>query len=182
MIAPLWAVKLLAKPAIAVPLGILKSVPGWVWLGLAIVLACLWYGSTRFDAGVAHERAAQARAQAVAVAAVLKQRDAAEAADRKQMAAIGARFDKEKDHALFEAQRLAACYRSGKCRVHARFQCPAQPGVLPETAGTPAEGDGAGEGGLLDEDAAFLVGEAGRADAVALQLQACQAVIRADRD
>lgn len=51
-----------------------------------------------------------------------------------------------------------------------------------ETAATACRCDGREEGGFLGQaDTAFLVGEASRADQVAKQLGACQAVVRKDR-
>jgi hypothetical protein len=156
-------------------------VPRPVWIALALLAAGLYYGHTRYEAGQVDERATQAKAQAIAVAAVRKQTRDLEAEDRRKFADIDAQAHKEKDHALVETQRVADCYRSGKCRVHARFQCPARPGVLPEAAATAEGGDGEVQAGLLGEDAGFLVGEAGRANRAVIALNACQATLDAER-
>jgi hypothetical protein len=161
--------------------GGLALVPRWAWALLLASLALLWLCGHERGVGRDQEREAQAKAQAIAVKAVLKQRDTAEADQRAKFAAIDARSDKEKQDELLKAQRAADCYRSGKCRVHARFQCPAQHGVLPETAASAGGSNGEVQAGLLGADAGFLTGEASRGNRVVIALNACQATLDAER-
>ena len=72
---------------------------------------------------------------------------------------------------------VIADLRRGAVQLRERFSCP----DVSETGGTAGMGDGAAGRGLRSEDAEFLVSEAGRADRIVTQLQACQDIIRADR-
>ena len=69
--------------------------------------------------------------------------------------------------------------RADVIRLRKRFSCPAA-GVS-AAAASATVGDDAEAGGLQREDAEFLVRLASDADAIALQLKACQAIVENDR-
>ena len=69
--------------------------------------------------------------------------------------------------------------RADVIRLRKRFSCPAA-SVQATAAGAPVSDD-AEAGGLQREDAEFLVRLASDADAIALQLKACQAIVENDR-
>ena len=70
--------------------------------------------------------------------------------------------------------------RADVIRLRKRFSCPAA-GVS-AAAASATVGDDAEASGLQREDAEFLVRLASDADAIALQLKACQAIVKSDRD
>lgn len=108
-----------------------------------------------------------------------------EAQHATDMAALDAQHTKEMNDAKAAADTTIANLRAGSIRVRDRFTCNAA-GAKPTSstgqAGTSASvGDGATAGGLQTADAEFLLREADRADAVTVQLGACQAIVRGDR-
>jgi prophage endopeptidase len=70
--------------------------------------------------------------------------------------------------------------RAGR-RLFIGAQCPASGSAVPDPAAPAGVGDGGARAELSEPAAEWLVGLASEADAVARQLAACQAVIRADR-
>lgn len=70
--------------------------------------------------------------------------------------------------------------RADVIRLRKRFSCPAA--GVPAAAASATVGDDAEASGLQREDAEFLVRLASDADAIALQLKACQAIVKSDRD
>jgi hypothetical protein len=70
--------------------------------------------------------------------------------------------------------------RAGR-RLFIGAQCPAGGSAVPDPAAPAGIGDGGARAELSEPAAEWLVGLASEADAVARQLSACQAVIRADR-
>lgn len=70
--------------------------------------------------------------------------------------------------------------RADVIRLRKRFSC--TPASVQATAAGATVGDDAEASGLQREDAEFLVRLASDADAIALQLKACQAVVKSDRD
>ena len=162
-------------------LGWLRRIPPAVWLALGLI-AVLWFGAIHERrvgaAGVQKQWDAQkAKDRAVIDAAVM----AARAAESREAGAIAKATDTlktENDHATLRLNRTIADLRAGKFRVREHFTCPA--GVSPAAAGA-SGGDAAGEGGLSDKDAEFLVRFAGDADNAATRLTACQAILAAER-
>ena len=154
-----------------------SRIPLWIYAAIAVAALVLWYGSGRYDAGVAHERAAQVKAQAIAVRAVLKQRDNAEAAERERLARIDKQLTKDQTNALAKRDRTIADLRSGAVRLRQKFTCPAQSGVLPQAAaGQPGDQSASG-GGLSEQAAEFLIRFASDADKAVNTLTACQAAL-----
>lgn len=70
-----------------------------------------------------------------------------------------------------EYEMVVADLRTAKRKLRDRFTCP-------RVSKSPGGSDEAGERGLLEEDAEFLISEAKRADDLARQLQLAQEVIR----
>lgn len=143
--------------------------------GALALAACLFFVTLqRNDA-----RQDFASYKAAVIIATAKAETAARESERKQAAAILAATDKltkENDHARETVAALTADLRSGALKLRERFTCPAR---VPGAAASPGVGDEAAAGGLSGEDAEFLVSEASRADEVARQLTACQAIIGA---
>lgn len=102
---------------------------------------------------------------------------ALEARAEAEIADIRAKLKESTDAATAERDRLLADIAAGRQRLRQRFTCPAAPGA----AAGPGGSVGAGEGGLLVADADFLVRFAADADRVVEKLNACQAIVEADR-
>lgn len=162
-LTPLGWVQLLWKPVLVLVL-VLVVRSHWIGVGEDRVQG-------KFDAY-----------KAKVIAATERARDAAKRAEAVQAGAIAAATDKLKQDnadARAKADRTIADLRAGALRLQPRFKCPAR--HLP---GTPAGSEGsqpAGEGGLSDQDAEFLIRFASGADAAVNQLTACQSILKADR-
>lgn len=88
----------------------------------------------------------------------------------------------DKQNEIDSRDRTIADLHAGTVRLRDRFTCAAASDQrVPSAAATTGQRDAASAGGLQEEDGVFLVSESSRADQVARQLQACQAVVRADR-
>ena len=103
-----------------------------------------------------------------------------------ELSAIDANNLKAKDNEITSRDAVIAGLRSGAIGLRDRFTCPAVgngPGnqLLPFLAPSTGQRDEASSGGLQAEDAEFFIQESSRADEVVKQLQACQAVVKADR-
>lgn len=153
-------------------------------LGVAIVLLVLFlayrHGVTttdtawqsRWDQQAAELANARTEAERLARQA---ERDSAQA-----MAAIDNAYQQGQADAKAESDRVIADLRAGNVRLRKRFTCPAA-SDLPAAGTSTGSSDAAQTGGLQRDDAEFLVREAERADEVVRQLQACQAIVRKDR-
>ena len=91
---------------------------------------------------------------------------------------IGAvdQLTKENEALTNEKDRVLADLRNANVRLRRRFQCPTD--SVPGNSSPATGGDGATQGGLLVEDAEFLVRLAAEADARVNQLTACQNVLK----
>lgn len=99
-----------------------------------------------------------------------------------RIAAINETHHKDLTHAKAAHDRTIADLRSGAFRLRERFNCFPAPGGRAAALGPLAPVDAGGSpGGLRPEDAEFLIGESARADEVAIELQGCKAIARADR-
>lgn len=97
----------------------------------------------------------------------------------KQITDIEAQRHEEDKTAEAERDRLLADIRAGQLRLRDRFTCPEHvPGAATGTGG----GDAGTEGGLRREDAEFFISIAAEADQVTRQLQACQSILRSERE
>jgi hypothetical protein len=164
------------------------------WIILAFVVA--WIGSLaavgrwQNDAGHTAERVAwQAKEVAEVTAAnakITQLEDAARVAEQAHVtavAAISTTYEGKLQNAKAQAAADVAAVRARTIVLHdpgAISACPGGSGS-PETAAGAGGRDGAAGRQLSDDAAQFLLGEANRADAIVEQLNACQAVIRADR-
>lgn len=165
----------------AVTKGIATRIPWQVWAALAVCVG-LWavhhHGyATGYAASESRYSVLMARQQAD-FAAALRQARATEHRQSAAFSATLAQLKQEQAHAQAESDRTVADLRAGRLRVRDHFTCPAR---VPETPTGAPGSDGAGEGGLSDADAEFLVRLAADADATAQRLTACQALLAADR-
>lgn len=97
----------------------------------------------------------------------------------KTQADIDTAYQKGKTDAQAQLDSTLSDLRADVIRLRKRFTCPAA-SVQATAAGAPVSDD-AEAGGLQREDAEFLVRLASDADAIALQLKACQAIVENDR-
>ena len=174
---------LFAKAAYGATRSALGRIPREVWVVLLVALLVGLYGHWRYKAGQAdiqlgfdmHLVADQlAYDQAVIDAA---------AKEAKQAEAITAIVEEKRianDKLIQDRDRTIADLRSGVIKLRQRFKCKAS--SLPGSPASPAGSDEAGEGGLRDEDAEFLVRFASDADAVAIQANACSAILLGERE
>ena len=173
---------LFLKPLLGGAWAFLKGLPWELWLGIAILALAWFWGHLQYNAGQRDVQAKFDQYRAVLMQKTEAARVAAKRAEAVQAGAIAAATDKLKQDnadARAKADRTIADLRAGALRLQPRFKCPAR--HLP---GTPAGSEGsqsAGEGGLSDQDAEFLIRFASGADAAVNQLTACQSILKADR-
>lgn len=103
-----------------------------------------------------------------------------ERAIAKTQADIDTAYQKGKTDAQAQLDSTLSDLRADVIRLRKRFTCPAA--SVQATAAGATVSDDAEAGGLQREDAEFLVRLASDADAIALQLNACQAIVKSDRD
>ena len=116
---------------------------------------------------------------------VRAEKDRIEQDHAKRVADIAVQHAKEAENARRKHAAMVDGLRTGAIQLRGvDTRCPAEPGQGGSAqTGSPAGGSNDSAGGVIfgPLDAAFLVDLAAEADAVAGQLTACQAVIRADR-
>lgn len=145
-------------------------------LAMALVLALWRVDSVSAGRDMATDRADAAEQRELGLQRVLD----SERATAKTQADIDTAYQKGITDAQAQLDSTLADLRSDVIRLRKRFSCPAA-SVPATVAGAPV-GDDAESGGLQREDAEFLVRLASDADAIALQLKACQAIVKSDRD
>lgn len=146
---------------------------GWTYAALMAVLfgSQLLKNANMEAAHAQAERdAALALSDAVAVARKEEQNKA-----QQYIAAVD-NLTKANETLNDEKDRVLADLRSANLRLRRRFSCPAE--SVSVSPGSAAGSDGAEAGGLLVEDAEFLVRLAAEADARVNQLTACQNVLK----
>lgn len=157
----------------------------WLAPAAGVYLYMLGKASDEFERGKAAVQAEWDKAAAVAKT----EREAAENAAREKEARDRAAFqaaltllELEYANGRAELEQDLAALRSDndRLRVRDRFKCPSSAGV-PGAAGGAAGSAEAPQGGLLREDAEFLLRIGREADDVVRQLTACQAIINAER-
>jgi hypothetical protein len=101
----------------------------------------------------------------------------------QEMADLDAQHHKDMQNEIDSREHTIADLRAGTLRLRKQFTCPAATaaGAASQAGTGTGLGDGASSGGLQTADAEFLLREAGRADQVVVQLQACQDIVRKDR-
>ena len=102
-----------------------------------------------------------------------------ERAIAKTQADIDTAYQKGITDAQAQLDGTLSDLRADVIRLRKRFTCPAA--SVQATAAGATVSDDAEAGGLQREDAEFLVRLASDADAIALQLKACQAIVENDR-
>lgn len=174
------------------------------WLDLAVVAFVLTAGAYVYRQGVSHENARrvaevaqlnQRHEKALAdidganrteLARLERQRRDAEQANGRAMAALDAQHLKERNEQKSISDRTIAGLRAGTVRLREQYAA-ARPGdggaagSVPSTSASPGLGDGAASGGFGESDVIAILGAAADGDGWAVQLRACQAIVRADR-
>lgn len=151
---------------------------------LQIALFFLVLATVFFSGWIANEWKNKARIEAIraeaaeAVAEAEKSARDAEQAHAQDIAQIDKTYTEKLKNERNRNAAVIADMRRGALRLLDRFTCT---GSVSETGTSTGVGDGKAGAGLQLEDAEFFVSEAGRADRVVVQLQACQQVLAADR-
>jgi hypothetical protein len=142
-----------------------------IYAALALVLLAItggwYYGHTRYEAGIAAQRAVT-EAQAAKFA---EQAKAAEQAQAAQLSTIAQQYEQDKADAQAKADRTIADLRAGTVRLRKQWTCPAQ---VPGAAAGSAEPDADAQ--LREQGAGDLVRLAAEADA---QIRGLQAAVKA---
>lgn len=100
----------------------------------------------------------------------------------ERMAAIDLAKQGELNAEIQKREATIAGLRSGAVQLRKRFTCPSNSHSTGGQASTGASvGDAGTAGGLQNQDGEFFIREAARADEIVIQLQACQAIVRSDR-
>lgn len=123
--------------------------------------------------------ATQAQAQRDAAIALSDAVNAARKEEQEKTQRYIAAVDqltKDNETTRNEKDRIIADLRTDNRRLRGRFTCQAP--SLPGESNSPGVGDAAAQGGLLREDAEFLVRFAAEADERVNELTACQAVLK----
>jgi hypothetical protein len=159
----------------------LAGIPRQVWIGLTVL--ALVFGAYRwaYNAGANAVQAdwdAERAANKLAADAQAAEAAAKEAKDAAAFALLADNLRKENERAKQDADRTIADLRRGTIRLRSRFTCPS---TVSQAAGSASGSDETRESGLRSEDAEFLISESARADGVARTLQACQAILAAER-
>ncbi|CAG2144472.1 hypothetical protein LMG31506_03013 [Cupriavidus yeoncheonensis] len=157
-------------------------------IGALMVFAALFFGGVKVgtngtnSAWQAKYNADLANANKRTADAEKRERDK-EDQHADDMAALDAKHTKELADAKTISDRTIADLRAGSIRVRDRLTCPAAsgPGTASQAGTGASMGDAAARGGLQAADAELVLRIAGEADEVAVQLAACQAIVRMDR-
>ncbi len=170
------------------------------WLIAAIILlASLAFGAVQTmrlahsQLEIAEQKAAYAQrdaeASAALAAAVQKRQAEVRALEAKavlDVAAVSAKFEREKSNVAAQTRKALADLHTGVLSLRVQLAastCQDDRGEGAKAGAAAGQRDDAPGSGLLAEpDAAFLVSEAARADQVVAQLAAAQAVILKDRE
>jgi prophage endopeptidase len=153
-------------------------------LGIALVLGGAAYSKGRAAAAQNFnlQLSAISREHAKQLAAMEAVARSTERAAVVQIAAIDVRHQEQLNNEKDKLDAAIAGLRAGTVQLRKRFACDASAsGVVPSVATSTSNGDAAAGRGLQGADAELLIREAATADEIVLQLQACQAVVAADR-
>lgn len=129
------------------------------------------------------ELADRDKANALATTAAVDKARKEERDAAQRIAEIDSQHQGKLDEQKANSTHLAAERDTGRIRLRERFACPSASTatVMPSTAAGASVGDEAAAHGLQRADEKFLVSESERSTEVAIQLQACQAIVRSDR-
>lgn len=159
----------------------LVGIPRQVWIALAVLAFVFGAYRWAYNAGANAVQAdwnAERAANKLAADAQKAEAAAKEAKDAAAFAMIADNLRKQNETDKRDADRTIADLRAGRERLRNKFACPR---TVPQAAGSPGGSDEAGQGGLSVEDASVLIRFASEADGVARTLQACQAILAAER-
>jgi uncharacterized protein HemX len=148
----------------------LRRIPAWVWVALALLAGGWYYGHTRYEAGQTDVKAEWNKANVIQEAA----NRAKETVWRKAVYDEAYKAERQRIEHQAQTDRAVDDLRSGALRVRDRLQCKPRP---PASGPIPDDDEGK-EGGLLREDAEFLLRFAGEADQAVIQLSECQSYVR----
>lgn len=140
-------------------------VAGWLWSGYRLKAEIATIKTEAAEAKERFERDARQTEQEHA----------------QRIAEIDKTYTEKLNHERNRNRAVVADLRRGAVQLRERFTCPDVFSDVSSTGRATGMGDGTAGRGLRSEDAEFLVSEAGRADRIVTQLQACQDIIRADR-
>lgn len=104
-----------------------------------------------------------------------------------RIAAIDAAHTKAMDEQKSISNRTIAGLRDGTVRLRSQYATRAcssdggASGVVPSAGASAGVGDGGAQGGFGTADVIAILGAAAEGDGYAVQLRACQAIVRADR-
>ncbi|HVI60131.1 MAG TPA: lysis system i-spanin subunit Rz [Luteimonas sp.] len=152
---------------------------------VAMLAGSYWLQMSDLRVQLAQRDTAQARQQkddAEALAAAQGQARIAEQAAGVAIGRLDANYQRGKEDAKAEFDRIAAGVRGGAVVVRKRLQCPpvaAGAAGVPGPAGTAGGGDGAAQAGLTGEDAIAALGIAANGDDAIRSLTLAQETIRA---
>ena len=160
----------------------------WPHLIIAAVISSgiLFARSHWIDQGRAEVKAewnAQKAEDAQAIAELREKVRLQEIKHADELAKVDANFQEVRLNDKLQTDHIIGELRAGNARLRDRFTCKPTTGSTNtgHTSASTSGRDAATQGGLQTADAEFLVRFADDADAVVQQLQACQAVVRADR-
>lgn len=173
------------------PLGVNPYVLLGVGVGAAWLLSLAGVGYWQYGVGQDAERVEwqdreneELRTANATITLLQNEARQTEQAHAKRLAETSGKYEKEKAHEIAKRERVIADLRSGAVRLR-------DPGTTGQRAcgsegcgiaAAPGKCDGPAGGELSGQLAEFLVSEAGRADEVVRQLQACQEVVISDRE
>lgn len=128
-----------------------------------------------------NQELAQANAKILTLEAAARDTEHRHAAEIDSVATT---YEKEKANALAKKDSVIADLRSGALRLRDPYSLAFKASGGPTGAAPASSGqrDGGAGGELSVSTSEFLIGLASDADEVVKQLQACQAVVRSDRD
>lgn len=160
---------------------LLKRVPAWVWIALALVVVGWRYGESRFDAGMARQKAVDAKVFVKLAELTEKTRIAVDARERSIRGMLDSSNQAREQgiaHAVGEQQRIVADVRSGTVRLRDEWAgCPASNPVSGDAAGQ-SRADGEADVRATAAGAVVRVGDDADLQVRGLQdaLKACQAL------
>jgi hypothetical protein len=164
-------------------------------LGLVVILASTHFGALMFGRNMANN-AAKARLQKETEAKLVQMQSlmtenlrlsnevrAKEAEHANKLASFSQAYQEQLQNVRLEKDKFVAGVRAGNIRLY--IPQPARPAgdypTLGQITATASRCDAPAEGELPRDVTEFLYSEAGRADEIVNQLQACQEVVIEDR-
>lgn len=157
---------------------------------LVIVLALGWIGYELHHSGYMEAKTegdlkySQREQELLAAKSAADDKAAKATSDAaKQVAAIDKQSTADKNAQEQDFKKQLASYQSGNLQLRKRLAAAnTRASNLSKASGSPGVGDGSAQTGLQPADVELLVRAANDADAEALKLKTCQAIVASDRD